>query len=324
MSEDKLKSTSDYAENIVHTVREPLLVLDDKFRVISANRSFYSTFKVTPEMSENTLLFDLGNGQWEIPRLRELLEKVLPKSTTIEDFEVEHDFPDIGQKTMLINARRVQTETGATQMILLAIEDITERRSAEEELKRVNAELKLFLQREEVLARLDLLTGLANRRSFYETAKHELERAIRYKRDLTLAYIDLDNFKSINDSLGHEKGDELLASAAATIRSNLRAVDTVARIGGDEFAMLLPETDEQAAVSALQKLRETFDEEMKRRGWSVTMSIGAVTVSDGEEVCVEDLVLKADGLMYLVKDGGKDGLRHQSFSSTDSSGAPTT
>ena len=108
------------------------------------------------------------------------------------------------------------------------------------------------------------------------------------------------------------------------VRSNLRVVDAVARIGGDEFTVLLPETDEQAAVSALQKLRETFDEEMKWRGWSVTMSMGAVTVSDGEEVCVEDLVLKADGLMYLVKDGGKDGLRHQSFRSTDSSGAPTT
>ena len=133
---------SDYAQNIVNTVREPLVVLDDKLRVISANRSFYSTFKVTPEMSENTLLFDLGNRQWNIPKLRELLEKVLPKSTTIEDFEVEHDFPAIGHKTMLMNARRIQSETGATQMILLAIEDITERRSAEEKLKRVNAELE--------------------------------------------------------------------------------------------------------------------------------------------------------------------------------------
>jgi PAS domain S-box-containing protein len=134
VSKNKLKSTSDYAQNIVQTVREPLVVLDDKFRVISANRSFYSTFKVTPETSENTLLFDLGNGQWDIPRLRELLERVLPKSTTIEDFEVEHNFPAIGQKTMLINARRVQSETGSTQIILLAIEDITERKAYEETL----------------------------------------------------------------------------------------------------------------------------------------------------------------------------------------------
>ena len=129
-----VNTASEYAESIVNTVREPLVVLDDKFRVISANRSFYRSFKVTPETSENTLLFDLGNGQWEIPKLRELLEKVLPKSTTIEDFEVEHNFPDIGQKTMLMNARRIQTETGATQMILLAIDDITERKRLEETL----------------------------------------------------------------------------------------------------------------------------------------------------------------------------------------------
>src|SRR5450759_1958681 len=146
--EDKLQDASEYAQNIVSTVREPLVVLDDKFRVISANRSFYSTFQVTPEMSENILLFDLGNGQWEIPKLRELLEKVLPKSTTIEDFEVEHDFPTIGRKTMLMNARRIQSGTGATQMILLAIEDITERKRAKEELQRIDLELEKVLERE--------------------------------------------------------------------------------------------------------------------------------------------------------------------------------
>jgi PAS domain S-box-containing protein len=123
------------------------VVLDDKFRVISANRSFYSTFKVTPEMAENTMLFDLGNGQWNIPMLRELLEEVLPEKTSIEDFEVEHDFPAIGRKTMLLNARRIRSKAGATQ-ILLAIEDITERKRAEEELQRINIELEQVLARE--------------------------------------------------------------------------------------------------------------------------------------------------------------------------------
>jgi len=145
--EDKLQDASEYAQNIVNTVREPLVVLDDRFRVISANRSFYSTFKVTTEMSENTLLFNLGDGQWDIPRLRELLEEVLPEKTSIEDFEVEHDFPAIGRKTMLLNARRIRSKAGATQ-ILLAIEDITERKRAEEELQRINIELEQVLARE--------------------------------------------------------------------------------------------------------------------------------------------------------------------------------
>ncbi|HEX2770638.1 MAG TPA: PAS domain S-box protein, partial [Geobacteraceae bacterium] len=147
MGKYRLRDASEYAQNIVNTVREPLVVLDDKFRVISTNRSFSSTFKVTPEMSENTMLFDLGNGQWNIPKLRELLEKVLPKSTSIEDFEVEHDFPAIGRKTMLLNARRIRSKTGATQ-ILLAIEDITDRKRAEEELQRINIELEEVLERE--------------------------------------------------------------------------------------------------------------------------------------------------------------------------------
>ena len=134
-------SALDYAQNIVDTVREPLVVLDDKLRVISANRSFYRTFDVTPETSENILLFDLGNRQWNIPELRELLEEVLPEKTSIEDFEVEHNFPAIGQKTMLLNARRIRSKTGATQ-ILLAIEDITERKVAEEALLRANEELE--------------------------------------------------------------------------------------------------------------------------------------------------------------------------------------
>ena len=144
----ELQDAVKYAQDIINTGREPLVVLDDKFRVISANRSFYSTFDVTPETSENILLFDLGNRQWDIPRLRELLEKVLPKSTTIEDFEVEHDFPTIGRKTMLMNARRIQSETGVTQMILLAIEDITERKRAKEELQRIDLELEKVLERE--------------------------------------------------------------------------------------------------------------------------------------------------------------------------------
>jgi len=110
-----------YAESIIENVREPLLVLDADLKVISASRSFYQAFKVTPEETEGQLLYDLGNGQWEIPRLRELLEEILPKNTTFDDFEMDHDFPDIGKKIMLLNARRIYREANKTQIILLAI-----------------------------------------------------------------------------------------------------------------------------------------------------------------------------------------------------------
>lgn len=132
----------EYAESIVETVHEPLVVLDANLRVISANRSFYQTFKVTAEETERQLIYKLGNHQWDIPKLRELLEDILPKNATFDDFEVECHFPNIGRRIMLLNACRLYREADNTQMILLAIEDITERRQAKEELRRYREHLE--------------------------------------------------------------------------------------------------------------------------------------------------------------------------------------
>src|SRR3990172_6046308 len=123
-----------FAESIVETVREPLIVLDQRLRVISANRSFYETFRVKPEETEHQLIYELGNRQWDLPELRQLLEDILPKQAAFQDFEVEHDFPGIGRKAMLLNAREIVEERPGGRMILLAIEDTTER-------KRLRAEL---------------------------------------------------------------------------------------------------------------------------------------------------------------------------------------
>jgi two-component system CheB/CheR fusion protein len=119
--------TRDYAQSIIDTVREPLVVLNGTFEVISASRAFYQTFGVTPEETQGQVLYALGDRQWDIPRLHELLETVLPEKTSFENFEVEHDFPGIGHRTMLLNARRIPGEAGKTQLILLAIEDVTAR-----------------------------------------------------------------------------------------------------------------------------------------------------------------------------------------------------
>jgi len=118
-----------YVRSIVDTVREPLLVLNDRFQVCSANRSFYRTFRRSPPDTEGRLVYELGDGQWDIPRLHTLLEEVLQQDTAFDDFEVEHDFPDIGRKIMLLNARRLRYE--GAELILLAIEDVTNWRRAE-------------------------------------------------------------------------------------------------------------------------------------------------------------------------------------------------
>jgi PAS domain S-box-containing protein len=139
--EQVIRDAQQFAESIVATVREPLLVLDSDLRVITANRSFYQTFQVTPDKTENRLLYDIGDRQWDIPKLREFLEKILPKNTAFNDFEMEHDFPTIGRRTMLLNARRIYREGNKALTILLAIEDITQRKKAEENFRLETAKL---------------------------------------------------------------------------------------------------------------------------------------------------------------------------------------
>ena len=115
------------AQSIVDTVREPVVVLDGALRVIAASRSFYSAFKVSPEETQGKLLYALGGGQWDIPKLRVLLEKIIPEHGVMEDYEVEHEFPNLGYRTMRLNARQVFYDGGADTTILLGIEDVTER-----------------------------------------------------------------------------------------------------------------------------------------------------------------------------------------------------
>jgi len=138
-SEDEAR---EYAESIINTVREPLIVLDQNLRVVTASRSFYEVFKVKPEETMEQLIYDLGNKQWDIPKLRELLETILPQKATFDNYEVEHNFATIGRRIMLLNARQMQRVLGKERVILLAIEDITERKEIENGLEKAHEELK--------------------------------------------------------------------------------------------------------------------------------------------------------------------------------------
>jgi PAS domain S-box-containing protein len=121
---EEVRLALDYAQSIINTVREPLIVLNGRFEVISASRAFYDTFKVTPEETQGQVLYTLGNRQWDIPRLHDLLENVLPKNRSFDNFVVEHVFPGIGQKKMILNAREIIGKEGAPHLILLAMEVI--------------------------------------------------------------------------------------------------------------------------------------------------------------------------------------------------------
>lgn len=139
------------AQAIVNTIPEPFLVLDERFGVLAASRSFYETFKVDPAETSGRLLYSLGDGQWDIPALRVLLETIIPEKTSMDGFEVEYDFPNVGRRTMLLNARKVVYETGTSATILLAFMDVTVRRGIERDKETLQLQTDELLRQKQVL-----------------------------------------------------------------------------------------------------------------------------------------------------------------------------
>jgi len=156
----------------------------------------------------------------------------------------------------------------------------------------------------------DALTGLDNMRGFQEKAHMEFERSRRLDRPLTMAYLDLDGFKEINDRFGHEKGNDLLRELGNLLHTYLRAGDIVARLGGDEFAVVVNDARVEEAVATLEAIRRRFRESMGAMGWEVSMSIGAVTFFPVRQT-VEEAIATTDRVMYAVKQSGKNSLRHE-------------
>jgi diguanylate cyclase (GGDEF)-like protein len=170
--------------------------------------------------------------------------------------------------------------------------------------------LRITLHNLENLARTDALTGLTNRKFFLDTVNNEINKALRHQEPLTLAYVDIDDFKKINDQFGHVVGDRLLCLVADTASNTLRTIDLISRIGGDEFAILLPRTGYESAEIVLHRVQKVLLASMKQQGLAVTFSIGAVTFSDPPH-SVNEIIEKADNLMYIAKKKGKNLLQHE-------------
>lgn len=293
----------EYADNIVATVREPLLVLGTDLKVVSANRSFYHTFKVTPEETEGKFLYNLGNRQWNIPKLRELLERILPEKTTFNDFKVDHDFETIGRRIMYLNARRIYREFNQTALILLAIEDVTERVRAEEAREKYSKRLEEMVQELRNQALVDELTGLYNRRGFMFLAQQQLKLANRNKTGMLLLFADVNNLKWINDTLGHQKGDLALIETANILKETFREPDIIARIGGDEFGVLAIGSRRDSAemlISRLQKNLDSHNAKGKRR-YKLSLSMGIARYDPECPCSIDELLDRADTLMYEQK-----------------------
>jgi diguanylate cyclase (GGDEF)-like protein len=165
----------------------------------------------------------------------------------------------------------------------------------------------------ERVSRIDPLTGAANSRAFLELLNSEIERTRRYRRSFTLCYLDLDNFKSINDIFGHAVGDDVLRTFVSIVRGQIRSSDVIVRLGGDEFALLLPEADESAAHVVIDKIHAATKSSMNAKGWHVTISAGSLTCLDSRRGA-EELIKMADDLMYQAKAQGKDGATFSTLS----------
>ncbi len=174
------------------------------------------------------------------------------------------------------------------------------------------AGLRKVLDNEKNYARQDFLTGAANSRNFMETAGSALAAAKAGGQTIALAYIDLDNFKAINDTFGHSVGDQLLKLAAQTIKKNLRDGDMMARLGGDEFAVLLPGATEDSSLTVMKRMREHFMNEVTERKWPVSFSMGLVLFKKIPD-SVDEMIKKADNLMYTVKDSGKNDIKFEVY-----------
>jgi diguanylate cyclase (GGDEF)-like protein len=167
------------------------------------------------------------------------------------------------------------------------------------------ADVKAIYRREHENSRLDFLTGMINQRGFYEALRRERERASRLNTPLTLAYVDLDNFKLVNDRFDHRTGDSVLAAVGQTLRRSIRNIDLAGRLGGDEFCLLLPNTDSEGARVLLEKVKEVLLGVMEASHWPVTFSIGAVTFPQPTRAAAE-MINAADRAMYAAKTEGKN------------------
>jgi two-component sensor histidine kinase len=218
------------AQAIVDTVSEPVLVLDKEFRVIAASRSFYSTFKVSPEDTQGSFLYALGDGQWDIPKLRVLLEKIIPEKGEIKDYEVEHEFPDLGQRTMRLNARQVFYEGGSRATILLGIEDVTDRRMLEREKD------DLLREKDELLREKDVL---------FEELQHRISNSLQ-----VIASIILMKARTVQseETRHHLQDTHKRVMSVAAVQEQLHLLGT---IGSIEVAPYLSRLCEALATSMI-------------------------------------------------------------------------
>ena len=263
-----------FAEAIVETVREPMVVLDAELRVVAASRAFYRRFMVSPEDTEGRLLFELGDGQWDIPKLRTLLEQIIPDRGVMDDYEVAHEFPGIGQRTMLLNARQVFYETDKRTHILLGIEDVTGRRILERE-------------KDELLQQKDMLL---------DEMQHRVANSLQI-----IASIIMIKAKSVEseDARRHLHDAHKRVISIAAVQQHLHASVTTGSLGAVDVKPYLKTLCEALAASMIGE------------GRAISLIVrgegGSIHRRDAESLGLITTELVINSLKHAFNEASKDG-----------------
>ena len=274
--ETEIQKALEYSESIVETVRKPLVVLDSELRILKANLNFYQTFQVTPVETIGNFIYDLGNRQWDIPRLRVLFEDILPNESVFNDYEVDHVFPGIGRKIILLNAREIFRDNVGSHSILVAMEDVTERKRLDQALQEKNVELenaravaeKTNLIKSEFLANMshELRTPLNSVIGFSEVLQDQMFGAINEKQQeyinniLTSGRHLLSLINDILDLSKVESGKMGLDLTSFSLRESLEASMSMLREkaskGGIELRLEIAPEAEIRLTADQRKLKQ--------------------------------------------------------------------
>jgi diguanylate cyclase (GGDEF)-like protein/PAS domain S-box-containing protein len=299
-SEERLRKSERFLNMIFNSIRDPFCIIDDEFRIIRANEA-YATLK------RKTVADLIGRKCHEVLENSSSIcgECVVNKSFTSADLCVKEKnvVAAGGAKAWLeIYTYPILEEDGTVSYVIEYTRDITERKRSEEEKHRLIATL-------EHLSRTDGLTGLMNRRALSEILTYELDRARRHASPLSLVLCDIDGFKEINDTYGHDVGDRVLQTISATLKTLLRKTDTAGRYGGDEFMLILPETPRKGAENLTGKLLSAVqDADLNLpdgKPHRLSMSIGIAEPLENED-SIDSVIKRADDAMYASKLGGRN------------------
>ncbi len=299
-SEERLQRSERFLNTIFNSIRDPFCIFDNEFRIIRVNDAYAQIKK--KELSQL-----IG---------KKCYEALMDRNTVCESCVVEKTFNSgdpcakdkqiafekEGETWVEIYTYPILDEQRNVTHVIEYTRDITDRKKSEEEKRRL-------IDRLEYLSRTDALTGLINRRALTDNLNYEIDRAKRYSADLALILCDIDNFKEINDTFGHDMGDRALQTLSASLKTMLRKTDIAGRYGGDEFMLILPET----ALDGAERLADKILEEVRnavltfRDGRQVGMSLSiGVSCLSGEKDDLDSLVKRADDAMYRSKTGGRD------------------